>query len=102
VLNYTRVRSGGDNDVELFNVAEDTYNLIGYYEDDFLEARLAYNRQSSIQRQGGSSFIGGNTIIAPRGQLDFSGAIKPMRGLEIRGEVFNITQSSRREFLGFF
>jgi len=100
VLNYTRVRSGGDNDVELFNVAEDTYNLIGYYEDDFLEARLAYNRQSSIQRQGGSSFIGGNTIIAPRGQLDFSGAIKPMRGLEIRGEVFNITQSSRREFLG--
>jgi len=63
-------------------------------------ARLAYNHQSSIQRQGGSSFIGGNTIIAPRGQLDFSGAIKPMRGLEIRGEVFNITQSSRREYLG--
>ena len=100
VLNYTRVRSGGDNDVQLFNVAEDTYNLIGYYEDDFLEARLAYNHQSEIQRQGGSSFIGGNTIIAPRGQLDFSGAIKPMRGLEIRGEVFNITQSSRLEYLG--
>ncbi|TWJ06665.1 TonB-dependent receptor [Altererythrobacter ishigakiensis] len=100
VLNYTRVRSGGDNDVQLFNVAEDTYNIIGYYEDDFLEARLAYNHQSEIQRQGGSSFIGGNTIIAPRGQLDFSGAIKPMRGLEIRAEVFNITQSSRREYLG--
>lgn len=100
VLNYTRVRSGGDNDVQLFNVAEDTYNLIGYYEDSFLEARLAYNHQSSIQRQGGSSFIGGNTIIAPRGQLDFSGAIKPMKGLEIRAEVFNITQSSRTEYLG--
>nr|WP_298894721.1 TonB-dependent receptor [uncultured Altererythrobacter sp.] len=100
VLNYTRVRSGGDNDVQLFNVAEDTYNIIGYYEDDFFEARLAYNHQSEIQRQGGSSFIGGNTIIAPRGQLDFSGAIKPMRGLEIRAEVFNITQSSRLEYLG--
>lgn len=100
VLNYTRVRSGGDNDVQLFNVAEDTYNLIGYYEDSFLEARLAYNHQSEIQRQGGSSFVGGNTIIAPRGQLDFSGAIKPMKGLEIRAEVFNITQSSRTEYLG--
>ncbi len=98
--NYTRVRSGGDNDVQLFNVAEDTYNIIGYYEDSFLEARLAFNHQSQIQRQGGSSFIGGNTIIAPRGQLDFSGAIKPMKGLEIRAEVFNITQSSRLEYLG--
>ncbi len=100
VLNYTRVRSGGDNDVQLFNVAEDTYNIIGYYEDNFLQARLAYNRQSEIQREGGSSFIGGSTIIAPRGQLDFSGAIKPMRGLEVRFEVFNITQSSRLEYLG--
>ena len=98
--NYTRVRSGGANDVQLFNVAEDTYNIIGYYEDSFLEARLAYNHQSEIQRQGGSSFIGGNTIIAPRGQLDFSGAIKPMKGLEVRFEVFNITQSSRLEYLG--
>lgn len=98
--NYTRVRSGGDNDVQLFNVAEDTYNIIGYYEDDFFEARLAYNHQSEIQQQGGSSFTGGATIVAPRGQLDFSGAIKPMSGLEIRAEVFNITQSSRREYLG--
>ena len=98
--NYTRVRSGGDNDVQLFNVAEDTYNIIGYYEDDLLQLRFAYNNQSEIQRQGGSSFIGGNTIIAPRDQLDFSGAIRPMRGWEVRFEVFNITQSSRLEYLG--
>lgn len=100
VINYTRVRSGGDNNVQLFNVAEDTYNLIGYYEDDLFQARLAYNNQSEIQRQGGSSFVGGNTVIAPRDQLDFSGAIKPFRGFQIRFEVFNITQSSRQEFLG--
>ncbi|TRD12093.1 TonB-dependent receptor [Erythrobacter insulae] len=100
VLNFTRVRSGGDNNVQLFNVAEDTYNIIGYYEDDFLQARLAYNHQSEIQREGGSSFIGGSTIIAPRGQLDFSGAIRPSKGLEVRFEVFNITQSSRLEYLG--
>lgn len=101
ILNYTRVRSGGDNEVRLFNVAEDTYNLIGFYEDDIFQFRLAYNAQTEIQRQGGSSFTGGSTIIAPRDQLDFTGRIRPLRNLEIRAEVFNITNSSRREFVGF-
>ena len=101
VLNYTRVRSGGDNDVQLFNVAEDTYNIIGYYEDDLLQARLAYNKQSEIELQGGSSFTGGSSRVAPRGQLDFTGAVKPMKGLELRFELFNITNSSRREYIGF-
>ncbi|WP_296721603.1 TonB-dependent receptor [Erythrobacter sp.] len=100
VANYTRVRSGGDNGAKLFNVAEDTYNLIGYYEDKLFEARLAYNNQSEIQLAGGGSFTGGATRVAPRDQLDFSGAIKPMEGLQLRFEVFNITQSSRREYLG--
>lgn len=101
VANYTRVRSGGDNDVRLFNVAEDTFNLVGYYEDRVFQARLAYNNQSQIQRQGNGSFTGGSTLIAPRDQLDFSGAIKPSRNFEVRFEVFNITNSSRREFIGF-
>jgi TonB-dependent receptor len=100
VANYTRVRSDGANGAKLFNVAEDTYNLIGYYEDKLLEARLAYNNQSEIQLAGGGSFTGGATRVAPRDQLDFSGAIKPMPGLQLRFEVFNITQSSRREYLG--
>ncbi len=99
VLNYTRVRFAGDNDVQLFNVAEDTYNLIGYYDDKFFQARLAYNNQSEIELQGQGSFSGGNTRVASRGQLDFSGAIKPSRHFQIRFEVFNITKSGRREFL---
>ncbi|KLI64127.1 TonB-dependent receptor [Aurantiacibacter marinus] len=101
VANYTRVRSGGDNDVQLFNVAEDTYNLIGYYEDELFQFRLAYNSQSEIQRQGGSSFLGGSTIIAPRDQLDFTGRIQPIKNVELRFEVFNITNTSRREYVGF-
>ncbi|WP_197076212.1 TonB-dependent receptor [Aurantiacibacter marinus] len=101
VVNYTRVRSGGANDVQLFNVAEDTFNIIGYYEDDLFQARLAYNNQSEIQREGSGSFTGGSTLIAPRDQLDFSGAIKPARNFELRFEVFNITNSSRREYVGF-
>lgn len=101
VMNYTRVRSGGANDVRLFNVAEDTYNIVGYYEDEVFQARLAYNNQSEIQREGAGSFTGGTTLIAPRDQLDFSGAVKPFRNFEVRFEVFNITNSSRREYVGF-
>lgn len=101
VANYTRVRSGGDNDVQLYNVAEDTFNIIGYYEDDLFQARLAYNNQSEIQQSGGSSFSGGATRVAPRDQLDFSGAIKPFDNFEVRFEVFNITNSARREYIQF-
>jgi len=100
VFNYTRVRSGGDNGTKLFNVANDTYNLIGYYEDRNIQMRLAYNHASEIELQGGSTFTGSASKVRPRGQLDFSGALKPTKWLEFRFEIYNITNSRREEYEG--
>lgn len=99
IANFTKINSKGGDDVQLIRVADLTYNLIGYYEDKLFQARLAFNHQSEIELPNGGSFGGGARRVAPRGQLDFSGAIKPLKGLEVRFEVFNITESARREFL---
>ncbi len=100
VFNYTRVRSGGANGTKLYNVANDTYNIIGYYEDRVVQLRMAYNHASEIELAGGSTFTGSASRVRPRGQLDFSGALKPSKWLELRLEVYNITNSRREEYEG--
>lgn len=100
VFNYTRVRSSGDNNTKLYNVANDTYNIIGYYEDSNFQLRVAYNHASAIELEGGSTFSGSASRVRPRGQLDFSGAVSPTDWLEFRLEVYNITNSRREEYEG--
>ena len=99
IANATRVKSSGPNNITLTRVAELTYNLVGYYDDKTFQARLAWNHQSEIELPNGGSFGGGARRVAPRGQLDFSGAVRPLKNLEFRFEVFNITESPRREYL---
>lgn len=101
IFNYTRVRSSGPDGAQLYDVAGDTYNLIGYYEDKIFEARLAYNHASEITLQGGTTFTGSSSLVRPRGQLDLSMAVKPLRGVEFRLELYNLTNSRREEYEGF-
>lgn len=100
MANYTTVSSSGGGGTRLFNVAEDVVNLIAYYDTPLLQMRFAYNWQSEIQREGGTTFSGSSTRSAPYDQLDFSGAIRPIDGLELRFEAFNLTNSRREEFVG--
>jgi TonB-dependent receptor len=101
IFNYTRVRSSGPGGAQLYDVAGDTYNLIGYYEDKVFQVRLAYNHASEIRLQGGSTFAGSSSLVRPRGQLDLSTAVKPLRGVEFRLELYNLTNSRREEYEGF-
>lgn len=100
VFNATKVTSSGANGSKLYGVADSTYNLIGYYEDDKWQARLAYNYASDILLEGGSTFTGSSSRVRPRGQLDFSGAYTPNGTTEVRLEVYNITNSRREEYEG--
>lgn len=101
IFNYTRVRSNGAGGAKLYDVAGDTYNLIGYYEDSVFQARVAYNHASTIQLEGGSTFSGSSSLVRPRGQLDLSMAVKPTANFELRLELYNLTNSRREEYEGF-
>ncbi|MGX7926882.1 TonB-dependent receptor domain-containing protein [Tsuneonella sp. HG094] len=101
IFNYTRVRSKSASGMKLYNVAGDTYNIIGYYEDDVFQARLAYNHASAIALEGSGTFTGSSSMVRPRGQLDLSMAVKPAPAFEVRLELYNLTNSRREEYEGF-
>jgi iron complex outermembrane recepter protein len=100
IFNATRVKTGEVNGRRFFNVADWTYNLIGYYEDALISARAAYNWQSEIQLTSSSTFNRGDRTVRPRGQLDISFAMRPAKSknFEIRLEGFNLTNSRREEY----
>jgi iron complex outermembrane recepter protein len=100
IFNATKVKTGEVNGRRFFNVAEWTYNLIGYYEDELFSARAAYNWQSEIQLTSSSTFNRGERTVRPRGQLDLSLALRPAKSknFEIRLEGFNLTNSRREEY----
>lgn len=98
IVNFTRIWTGEVQGQRFFNVADYTYNLIGYYEDEFLQARVAYNYASEYELTSTSTFSRGDRTVRGRGQLDFSGAIRPSKNLELRVEAFNITNSRREEY----
>lgn len=100
VFNATKVTSSGANGSRLYGVADETFNLIGYYDDDRWQARLAYNYASEILLEGGSTFTGSSSRVRPRGQLDFTAAYSGFGGAELRLEVYNITDSRREEYEG--
>ncbi|NJM49689.1 MAG: TonB-dependent receptor [Sphingomonadales bacterium] len=101
ILNASRIWTEKVDGIEFFNVSKYFGNAILYYEDKLLQGRLAYNYAAETNLGDGGSFNGLGRTVAGRGQLDFSGAIKPIKGLEIRAEVFNITNAIRRDFQNF-
>lgn len=100
IVNATKVTSSGANGSKLFGVADHTYNVIAYYDDDRYQARLAYNYASDILLEGGSTFTGSSSRVRPRGQLDFTAAFSPTDQLELRFEAYNLTDSRREEYEG--
>ena len=100
IFNATKVTSSGANGSKLFGVADQTFNVIAYYDDDRIQARLAYNYASDILLEGGSTFTGSSTRVRPRGQLDFSAAFSPNDDWELRFEAYNLTNSRREEYEG--
>jgi iron complex outermembrane recepter protein len=99
-LNATKVNTKEVNGLKFFNVADWTYNVIGYYEDDLISARAAYNWQSEIQLSSSSTFNRGERTVKSRGQLDISFALRPAKSdnFEIRLEGYNLTNSRREEY----
>ena len=81
-------RFGVDN---FLGLSEDAVNLIGIYQDDKLEMRLAYNWRSEYL---GSyrDFVSGNPIFQqPTGYLDGSIKYDITENFQIRGQIANIT-----------
>jgi TonB-dependent receptor len=100
VFNYTKLRQSGDAEA-LNRVSPQSYNLIGYWENDGVSLRLSYNWRDDLSIRGANSFLGTNTRIREAvGRLDFVGSYKLNKKTKVFLRGFNLTDEIGREYLG--
>ncbi len=101
ILNYSYVETTSSGVDELKGISPNTFNAIGYWENDGISLRLAYNYRDRYKLQGGSSIAGLNDKnVVERGQLDFSASYTLNNNVKFNLRGFNLTNEKRIEFDG--
>ncbi|WP_395344431.1 TonB-dependent receptor [Ningiella sp. W23] len=100
VFNYTKLEQKG-SEVQLARVSPESYNIIGYWENDGVSLRLSYNWRDDQVLRGANSFLGTNarTRVA-QGRLDFVGSYAINSKTKVFLRAFNLTDEVGEEFLG--
>ncbi len=104
MVNYSYTQIQGHNadgsKAILPGVSSNAYNLIGYYETPKFGIRIVYNYRNRYVLSGGTTFSGGLSRVAGRGQLDaaLSYALTPR--LFVSLDAFNLTDARRVQYQG--
>ena len=79
-------------------MSKNDVNLIGYYETKRWGLRVIYSWRDAYALTGGNSFTGGQSLVAPRGQLDtaFSYTINDRFSISLDG--YNLTDAQRVQY----
>jgi TonB-dependent receptor len=101
-FNYSHTTISGHNpdgsDAILPGVSENNYNLIAYYETKRWGARLTYDYRDHYILSGGSTFAGGPSIVANRGQLDGSVSYTISDRYSVSLDMYNLTNAIRTQY----
>jgi len=111
-VNYTFTREDSElvdqegDEIQRKNLSEDSYNIVGYYDDGKLSVRLAYNwRGDFVKRENVT--LGWNSpnflpeIEEARGQLDLSANYQLTENLKINFSAANLNDSETKRFLKY-
>ncbi|MFD1034801.1 TonB-dependent receptor [Sphingomonas hankookensis] len=80
-------------------LSKHSYNLIGFYEDATVSARVAYIYRSGYLLGQGSAAAGGSSYVDGRGQLDASAQLNLTRSVRLTVEAINLTRAIDRQYL---
>lgn len=111
-VNYTYTSEDSElvdqegDEIKRRNLSEDSFNLVGYYDDGKLSVRLAYNwRDEFIRRENVA--LGWNSpnflpeVEADRGQLDITANYQLTENLKINFAAVNINDSETKRYLKY-
>ena len=105
--NYTYVDSSFDEDVGdsgfgFPGSSENNYNIIGYYENEKISARIAYVFRDEFFRSlaGQGSQTSDARFTSEFETLDFNLTVRPLRGLSVALNASNLTDERRRDHIG--
>ncbi|WP_371192643.1 TonB-dependent receptor [Glaciecola sp. SC05] len=109
VFNYTKINTDESEDgTTLLRVSPESYNIVGYWENDGFSVRLTYNwrdsqqlSQNIILNGTNSAFLGTDARFeTSRGRLDLAASYRFNRNLRFDLRAFNLTQDQGYEFIG--
>lgn len=107
-VNYTYSDSSQDgagingSEIPFVNNSEDTYNIVGWFENDFLSARLAYNFRSPRLITVGSAATGGQNLYQDDyGQLDLNVTWDITDNVAVYLNGSNITEEFQQAYLEY-
>ncbi|MCH4893696.1 TonB-dependent receptor [Sphingomonas sp. SFZ2018-12] len=86
--------------LSLPNLSKHSYNLVGYYERDGVNLRVAYNYRSKFLSVQQSASQGGSVFQNDYGQLDASASYKISPNFTLTVDAINLTRSTRTLFIG--
>ncbi|KMT63680.1 TonB-dependent receptor [Catenovulum maritimum] len=92
------VKSGGSG---LEGFSKTAYNLIGFYDKDNFQARLAYNWRDDYLKHRSGPVIGSNGLpqhVEAYGQFDFSASYDLSENMTISAEAINLTNENILEY----
>ncbi len=100
-VNYTRTSSSFDDpDYEglpFTGMSKDSYNLVGYYENDKLQLRVAYNWRGKYVESPDA--WGGPEWVAAYGQVDASASYRITEQITAFAEISNLTNSRYQKYV---
>lgn len=104
VFNYTYIDQDAtvEGDSKLYKVSPSSYNLIGYWENDGISIRLAYNWRDKfdVQYPGGSYYGTEDRTVKASGRLDLASSYQVNKDLRLHFKAYNLTNEQTYEYFG--
>jgi TonB-dependent receptor len=107
VANYTYADSStpiadplGGPTLPLSNLSRNSYNAIGYYENNLFTVRVAYTYRSRFLASLDSATLGGARYEDSYGQLDASASVSLTKSVKLTLDAINLNKAIERQYNG--
>ena len=96
IVNYSKVTNDGER---IAGVSETSYNIVGYYETEKFNIRLAYNYRDDYLLVSTGTFNGtADRDVKGRGRLDLSASYRPTSKLRFTFRAYNLLDEIYEEY----
>ncbi|WP_043319623.1 TonB-dependent receptor [Microbulbifer sp. HZ11] len=99
IVNYSSTSQDSPLEARIPGISDDTYNVIGYWEDGPFGVRLAYNYRSEYELESVGTFNGeGNKNVKAAGRLDLSAYYNVTDNFTLSFKGYNLTEALYEEY----
>ncbi|MDN3637502.1 TonB-dependent receptor [Simiduia curdlanivorans] len=99
IVNYSKTSQDAPLNAQIPGISDDTYNVIGYYEQGPFGIRLSYNYRSDYELESVGTFNGeGNKNVKAAGRVDMSAYYNITKHFSVSLKGYNLTETLYEEY----